>query len=95
MVSLRDARLTYIDAARDYQIATISARNELAETVRIAELQAPIVMDQTQAQNIVERQLQRSEPSRRKARLSVPLQDAPAAGALVKLPEASKPWRSS
>lgn len=93
MVSLRDARLTYIDAARDYQIATISARNELAETVRIAELQAPIVMDQTQAQNIVERQLQRSEPSRRKARLSLPLQDALAAGALVKLPEAAGLWQ--
>jgi len=93
MASLRDVRLTYIDAARDYQIATVSARNEGAETVRVAELQAPIIMDQTQARNIVERQLARSEPSRRKASLSLPLQDAPAAGDIVTLPDAEGLWQ--
>jgi len=49
MSSLRDARLTFIDATRDYEISTISARNELAETVRIAQMQAPILMDPAQA----------------------------------------------
>lgn len=73
MASLRDVRLTYIDASRDYQTATISARNELAETVRIAELQAPIVMDITQAKTVTERLLGRTEPARRQASLSVPL----------------------
>ena len=93
MVSLRDARLTYIDAARDYQIATVSARNELAETVRVIDTQAPLIMDETQARHIVERQLQRSEPSRRLASLSLPLQDAPAAGAVVSLPNAEGLWQ--
>jgi len=44
MTSLRDVRLTFIDASRDYQLSTISTRNELAETVRVADLQMPIVM---------------------------------------------------
>ena len=93
MSSLRDARLTYIDAARDYQIATISARNELAETVRVADMQAPIVMDPAQAKSIVENRLNRSEPSRRTASLALPVQDAPAAGAIVTLPDTHGVWQ--
>ena len=93
MASVRDARLTYIDAARDYQIATISARNELAETVRIAELQLPLVMDQTQAASIAQRMLARSEPARRRAQFAVPLQDAFTLGSLVKLPDVEGRWQ--
>ncbi len=93
MGSLRDARLSYIDAARDYQIATVSARNERAETVRIADMQVPIVMDRGQAESIVENRLAWSEPARRSARFSMPVQDAPQAGDLVSLPGADGPWQ--
>lgn len=93
MTSIRDARLTYIDAAREYQIAMISARQELAETVRIADMQVPLVMDASQAKSIVENRLNRSEPSRRLANLSVPIQSAPAAGEIVTLPETDGLWQ--
>ena len=93
MASLRDVRLTFIDAARDFQLATISARNELAETVRIAELQAPLVMDMSQANLIVENALARSEPSRRSANLSMLNERAPAVGDIVTLPDAIGFWQ--
>ena len=93
MTSLRDVRLTFIDAARDYQLATISARNELAVTVRIAELQAPLVMDISQANLIVENALARSEPSRRTASLSMRIESAPAAGDIVTLPDTNGLWQ--
>ena len=93
MASLRDVRLTFIDAARDYQLATISARNALAETVRIAELQAPLVMDISQANLIVENALAMSEPSRRAASLSMPIESAPAAGDIVTLSETDGLWQ--
>ena len=93
MSSLRDARLSYIDAGRDYQVSTMSARNELAETVRIADLQAPIVMDISQARNIVERRLAQSEPARRMASLALPVAEAPKVGDLVKLPAAEGVWQ--
>lgn len=93
LTSLRDSRLTFLDAGRDYQIATISARNELSETVRIADMQAPIVMDIAQAKLIVENRLARSEPSRRSARFSMPPQDAPQPGDLVTLPDTEGLWQ--
>ena len=92
MVSLRDVRLTYIDAARDYQMATTSARHDLSETVRIAELQAPIVMDETRAKIIAKQQLARSEPARRSASFSMPLHSAPAVGNRVILPGSDGTW---
>jgi len=90
--STRDSMtVTEISSAR--LIDQTGDPNELAETVRISDIAAPIVMDQGQAINIVERQLSRSEPSRRKASLSLPLQDAPEAGAIIKLPEVEGLWQ--
>lgn len=93
MSSIRDARLSYIDASRDYQMATISARNQRAETVRVADLQAPLVMDGGQARAIVERRLARSEPARRSVSFSVPLHRAPVAGSLLRLPDVEGLWQ--
>jgi len=93
MSSIRDARLTYIDPSRDYQIASVSVRNERAETVRISDMQAPLVMDMGQAKSIVENRLNRSEPARRLASLSMPVQHAPVAGSIVTLPETDGLWQ--
>ena len=93
MTSIRDARLTYIDAARDYQIASVSARNELAETVRISDMQVPLMMDIGQANSIVENRLNRSEPARRSASVSMPVARAPGAGAVVRLPGVDGLWQ--
>ncbi|WP_427449929.1 baseplate multidomain protein megatron [Litorimonas sp. WD9-15] len=93
--SLKDARLTFIDASRDYQTATVSARNELAETVRIADLQAPIVFDPGQARRIVDHLLAQSEPARQMARFSLsPMAaDDVSVGGRIRLPETAGVWQ--
>lgn len=95
MASLRDVRLTYIDAGQDYQMATISARRETAETVRIADISVPLVMDIAQARRIVERQLVASEPSRRIARFGLTPRGADSlrAGTVVTLPNTDGVWQ--
>ena len=42
---MKDARVHFIDAAHDYQLGLASARDLAAETVRVVDIQAPIVMD--------------------------------------------------
>ncbi|WP_371396201.1 glycoside hydrolase/phage tail family protein [Fretibacter rubidus] len=42
---LRDVRLHFIDGARDFQSSVVSAKHRDAETVRILDINAPIVMD--------------------------------------------------
>jgi hypothetical protein len=93
MTSLRDGRLTFINAARDYQLATVSARNEAAETVRVFDFQVPLVMDISQANLIVDNALARSEPARRSARLSLPVNHAPDVGDIVTLPQVEGQWQ--
>ncbi len=95
MTSLKDARLTFIDAGRDYQTATVSARNHQAETVRVSDVQAPIIMDAGQARRSVERLLARSEPARRIASLAVPpvVADSLRAGAVMTLPDTQGLWQ--
>lgn len=55
---LKDVRLHFIDGARDYQIGSMSARNLTAETVRVLDVNAPIVMDHTFGRFVTERLLQ-------------------------------------
>jgi hypothetical protein len=95
MSSLRDVRLTYIDAGLDYQMATVSARDDLAETVRVADIQVPIIMDAGQARRVAERQLERSEPARRIASFAVPphVGDRLQAGQILTLPNTDDAWQ--
>lgn len=95
--TLKDARLTFIDASRDYQTATVSARQALAETVRIADLQAPIAFDPGQARRIVERVLEQSEPARQMARFSISPEAAQrlVVGERITLPETGGLWQIS
>lgn len=90
---IRDVRLSFIDGAKDYQIATISARNEAAAMVRIEALQAPLTMDYTQAKLIVENRLLRAAAARHSARFSMAVQDAPEVGDRLSLPEAEGLWQ--
>ncbi|GGX56178.1 phage host specificity protein [Litorimonas cladophorae] len=95
MSSLRDVRLTYIDASLEYQTATLSTRNEAAETVRVADIQVPIVMDAGQARQVIDRQLAKSEPSRRRASFALPtdIGDDLRPGEIVTLPDADGYWQ--
>jgi len=63
---LRDARLHFIDAGNDYQLGLASARNRAAETVRVMDVNAPIVMDRSFARLTAERLLTRQLASDRR-----------------------------
>jgi hypothetical protein len=54
---IRDVRLTYIDAARDYQLGTASARERAAQTVAVADLGVPAVLDESFARYVAQREL--------------------------------------
>ena len=59
---LRDVRIHFIDVGNDYQLGLASARDRAAETVRILDINAPIVMDKSfarlTADRVLERQIQ-------------------------------------
>ena len=56
---LRDTRIHFIDAGNDYQLGLSSARDRAAETVRILDINAPIVMDRSFAKLTADRLLAR------------------------------------
>lgn len=60
---LRDVRIHFIDAGNDYQLGLSSARDRTAETVRILDINAPIVMDKSFARLTAERVLARQVQS--------------------------------
>ena len=57
---LRDARLYFIDAGNDYQLGLTTARDRAAETVRVLDVDAPLVMDRAFAKLIADRLLARA-----------------------------------
>lgn len=56
--ALRDIRVHFIDISNDYQLGSISARDRAAETVRIADIRLPLVMDENYARFLAEQQLE-------------------------------------
>lgn len=50
----KDVRFGFIEQGRDYQIASVTAQNLLAETVRVIDVQAPLVLDPAQAKLIAQ-----------------------------------------
>ena len=60
---LRDVRIHFIDAGNDYQLGLVSARDRTAETVRILDINAPIVMDKSFARLTADRLLARQVQS--------------------------------
>ena len=57
---LKDVRIHFIDASNDYQLGLASARDQSAETVRISDINAPIVMDRSFALFVADQVLERS-----------------------------------
>ncbi len=70
---VRDVRVTYIDAARDYQTATASARNLSAETVAVADVSVPAVLDEGFARHVARRDLDTLEAGGETLSLALPL----------------------
>ncbi len=92
---LRDARLHFIDAGNDYQLGLASARNRAAETVRVMDVNAPIVMDQSFARLMAEQLLTRQLASDR--RLNFQLSSANLSlevGDLFSLPMSDDIWQT-
>jgi GTA TIM-barrel-like domain/Putative phage tail protein len=49
---LQDVRVTFIDQAKDYQSGSVLARDLFAQTERVADISAPLVLDAGQAKTI-------------------------------------------
>lgn len=73
-IRIRDVRLTYIDAARDYQLGTASARDQTAESVAVADLGIPAVLDEGFARYVAQRELEVAHAGDETLSLSMPLE---------------------
>ena len=70
---VRDVRVSFIDAARDYQTATASARDLDAETVAVADLAVPAVLDEGFARHVARRDLDALDAGGETLSLALPL----------------------
>ena len=70
--SPKDVRLHFIEQGRDYQPGTSTARNLLAETARIVDVQAPVVLDPSQAKQIASNLLEQSHIENTGLSFSIP-----------------------
>ncbi len=90
---LLDVRLQFIDGAQDYQLGSFSARNHGAETVRVLDLNAPIVLSLPLANFAAESLLSKSTLGRE--RLSISLSTARIdleGGDIIRLPDDDTLW---
>ena len=93
-VQLKDVRLSFIDQGRDYQAGLASARDLLAETVNILDVQAPLVLDPAQAKTIANALLERAINETESVEFSVPPQNLNLeAGDLVQLGGLAGYWQ--
>ncbi|MGB3455824.1 MAG: glycoside hydrolase TIM-barrel-like domain-containing protein [Litorimonas sp.] len=70
---IRDVRLTYLSAGGDYQLATASARELSAESVAVADLTVPAVLDEGFARMVARRELQAAHEGEETISFALPL----------------------
>ena len=70
---IRDVRVSYIDAARDYGTASASARQLAAESVATADLIVPAVLDEGFARHVAERELRAAHSGGETLSFALPL----------------------
>ena len=70
---IRDVRVSYIDAARDYQTGTASARRLAAQSVAVIDVGAPAVLDEGFARHVAERELEAAHAGGEAISFSLPL----------------------
>lgn len=70
---LRDVRLRFINGGDDYQIGSVSARDLSAETVRVLDLDAPLVLSPSYARYITDHILNRAQHSGTRLTFTLPL----------------------
>lgn len=71
---IRDVRLTFIDAARDYQLGSASARELSAQSVATIDLPVPASLDEGFAKYVATRELSRAHTGEETVRFSLPLE---------------------
>ena len=70
---IRDVRLTFIDAARDYQLGSASARRQDAESVAVADWTVPAVLDEGFARHAARRELDAAHAGQETLSFALPL----------------------
>ena len=92
--TLRDVRLHFIDAGAAYQLGLASARDRAAETERILDINAPVVMDRSFANYLCDTLMERIETQSESVRFSLSPQNLSLeVGDRVSLPETDGIWR--
>ncbi len=91
--ALRDVRVHFVNAEQDYQVGVMSAQNRNAETQRILDLNAPIVMAPEFAQSIAERSLATSLNADETLNFQLPRSNLTIeVGDVVSLPDVEGRW---
>ncbi|MEM7728925.1 MAG: glycoside hydrolase TIM-barrel-like domain-containing protein [Pseudomonadota bacterium] len=70
---IRDVRLTYLDAGRDYQLGSASARERDAESVAVADMAVPAVLDESFAKHVARRELDATHAGEETLAFSLPI----------------------
>jgi len=92
--AIRDIRLHFLDAGTDYQLGSASAMNRAAETERIVDINAPIVMDRSFADYLCDTLLLRLNSQSETARFTFsPHALGYEVGDRLRLPETEGIWR--
>ena len=90
---LLDVRLQFIESAQDYQLGALSARNRLAETVRVLDLAVPIILSRPLANFAAETLLAKSIIGREALSLSLsPARIDLEVGDIIRLPDKDELW---
>jgi len=70
---LKDVRLHFIDPTNSYQLGSVSARDKSAETIRVMDINAPLVLGKTYAKYVCDQILDRAQASSQSLVLDMPL----------------------
>ena len=91
---LLDVRLQYIDGAQDYQLASFSLRNQLAETVRVLDISVPMILSRPMVSWAAERLLENSIVNREAMSFALSAHRIDLeVGDIVRLPDDETLWR--
>ena len=90
---LLDVRIQFIESAQDYQLGSLSARNRLAETVRVLDLGVPVILSRPLAGFVTETLLAKSIAGREALSFSFsPARIDLEIGDIVRLPDDETLW---
>ncbi len=90
----KDIRLSFIDPGRDYQAGSVYARDLLAETARIIDVQVPLMLGPSQAKYIANSTLSRALGESASSEFAVPPANlALEAGDIVQIGSDERQWQ--